>query len=554
MSRAEQTLIERLNATGEGASTLEEKCRLAEMFRMTSPDAGQNLYRMLIGDRDRMRIALQEAQGNLAEVQRLLARMTDPPWQIGIFLGHVDGGVPAEERRAIVFHGGSRRVVRIADGVDAASLSLGDEVFLSNELALVIDKSPKGIPRVGETAVFDRYTADGRLVLKWRDDELIVDPSGPLQLLNLETGDRVRWDRSAWIAYEKLERESGQRWFLGEVPRGGLEQVGGQGHNLDVLRTALEMRLVSPEKAALYGLNGRMAALMVGPPGCGKTLMARVACARIAAITGKECRFAVVKPGEWLDPYIGVTEARIRDCFRAMVEAGRETGLAVLFLDEIESIGRTRGSAVGHHSDRFLGALLAELDGFADRGGVTALAATNRPDIVDPSLLDRFDIQIPVGRPDMRGAREIFEIHLPDSIPFSPNGDAASATRRELADRAVSRLYGPNAGNEVCVIKFRDGKTRTVSARELVSGRMIEQICRSARQAAFVRDVRSDDRGLRAEDIDEAVSAAIHRLSTLITPRNAHSHLADLPQDVDVVAVEPIVRRVKHAHRYLNVA
>ena len=103
------------------------------------------------------------------------------------------------------------------------------------------------------------------------------------------------------------------------------------------------------------------------------------------------------------------------------------------------------------------------------------------------------------------------------------------------------------------MIKFRDGKTRTVTARELISGRMIEQICRAARQAAFFRDVRSKERGLRVEDIDGAVADAIQRLSTLLTPRNAHAYLSDLPQDIDVVAVEPVVRRVTHAHRYLNI-
>jgi proteasome-associated ATPase len=554
MSPAELALMERLGAIGEGAPSLDEKLHLAETFRMGSPDGARRLDRILIGDRDRLRTGLEEARQHYHELKQLLDKMTEPPWHIGVFLCPLDRGAPGAGERVMVYHGGSRHVVSLVDGVDAASLQLGDEVFLSSELTLVLGKTPDGVPRLGETAAFDRYTADGRLVLKWRDDELVAEAAAPLQQVKLETGDRVRWDRSAWIVYEKLERASGDRWLMGEVPRGRYDQVGGQRQSLELLRAALEMKLVSPETAALYGLSGRHSALMVGPPGCGKTLMARVVCARISEITGKQCRFSVVRPGEWLNPFVGTTEANIRDCFRALVDAGRETGLAVLFLDEIETVGRTRGSAVGHHSDRFLGALLAELDGFSDRGGVVVLGATNRKDLCDPSLLDRFDVEIPVSRPDMRGAREIFEIHLPPTIPYSPNGDLAEATRSEMAQRAVSRLYGPNAGNEVCVIKFRDGKTRTVAAHELVSGRMIEQICRTARQAAFVREVRTKDRGLRIEDIDESVGDAIHRLSTLLTPRNTCSYLSDLPQDIDVVSVEPIVRRVKHVHRYLNIA
>ena len=446
-------------------------------------------------------------------------------------------------------------MVSLAEGLDAGSLALGDEVLLNGEMTLVVGKAPDDLPRSGETAVFDRSTADGRLVLKWRDDELIAQPAGPLQAAGLEAGDLVRWDRSAWIAYEKIERAAGRRYFLDEVPDARPEQVGGQGPTLSALLAALTTTLVAPETAKVYGLGGRCSILMVGPPGCGKTLMARVAAAEIARLTGRRCRFAVVKPSEWEDPYVGVTQQNIRNCFLALREAARD-GLAVLFLDEIECVGRIRGSAVGHHSDKFLAALLAELDGFSGRDGSGA-DFRQQPQGPRGPFPAGADFRRRAGRQRVRArreAREIFEIHLPESLPFSPNGDLASVTRRQIAQRAVSRLYGPNAENEVCVVKFRDGKTRTVAARELVSGRMIEQICRAARQAAFLRDVRSKERGLRVEDIDEAVADAIQRLSTLLTPRNAHAYLADLPQDIDVVAVEPVVRRVAHAHRYLNIA
>ena len=253
-----------------------------------------------------------------------------------------------------------------------------------------------------------------------------------------------------------------------------------------------------------------------------------------------------------LNPYVGATEQNIRRTFRGLSEAAKQFGMAVVFLDEIESIGRIRGSATGHHSDRFLGALLAEIDGFETRGDVAIMAATNRKDLLDPGLLSRFNVEIQVQRPDMRRAREIFEVHLPPSLPYCPNGDAAAGVRQDLIERAVSRLYSPNADNQLCRLKFRDGKARQVVARELMSGRVIEQISRAACQNAFLRDVRREDAGLRAEDIDEAVSDAIDRLSTLLTPQNASAYLTDLPQDIDVVAVEPITRRVGHTYRYLQ--
>jgi SpoVK/Ycf46/Vps4 family AAA+-type ATPase len=292
---------------------------------------------------------------------------------------------------------------------------------------------------------------------------------------------------------------------------------------------------------------------MYGPPGCGKTLLARIAASEITRISGRRCRIAIVKPAEWESPWVGETQRNIRECFAALRRETADGDFAILFLDEIEAVGRIRGSAVGHHSDKFLAALLAELDGFTDRAGIAIIAATNRKDLVDPALLERLsDVEIAVQRPDMRGARAIFDIHLPSDLPFSPNGAAASDTRSALIESAVSRLYSPNAGNELCILRFRDGKARTIAARELASGRTFEQICHAAKRAAFFRDVREGEGGLRITDIEAATAAAVERMASTLSIRNAHAYLADLPQDVDVVSVEPIKRKVSQMHGYFH--
>jgi SpoVK/Ycf46/Vps4 family AAA+-type ATPase len=261
----------------------------------------------------------------------------------------------------------------------------------------------------------------------------------------------------------------------------------------------------------------------------------------------------VVKPGEWEDPFVGVTQQKIRATFRALREAGEE-GFAVLFLDEIEAMGRHRGSAVGHHSDKFLAALLAEFEGFKGRGNVAIIAATNRKDLLEPALLERFEIEIPVRRPDMRGAKSIFGIHLPASLPYSPNGTAAEDTRREMIETAVSRFYSPNADNDLCTLRFRDGKTRLVTARDLASGRVFEQVCRAACKAAFLRPAEGEEDGLRLEDMQNAVSDAMERLTHTLTVRNVHIYLPDLSTDLDVASVEPVTRKVTRPQRYLRAA
>jgi proteasome-associated ATPase len=405
--------------------------------------------------------------------------------------------------------------------------------------------------------VYERQAPDGRLVLKHRgDEEVVVDAGGPLQGVSLQAGDLVRLHRDSWVALERMSRPEQNQFLLEEVPDNVTrDHVGGQDENLDTLLFTLTAALVDPGKADEYGLGGRQSILMVSPPGCGKTLMARVAAAEITRLSGKRCRIAVVKPGEFEDPYVGVTQQRIRNCFAALRRAGSD-GFAVLFLDEIESIGRIRGGFATHHSDKFLAALLAELDGFSDRENVAVIAATNRKDLIDPALLERLsDVEIQVNRPDRRGAREIFEIHLPASLPYESDGSQENDTRAEIIATAVSRIYSPNAEqNELCVLRFRDGKTRTVRAPELASGRCFEQICRAARRSALMRDLREGRGGIRVADMETAVSEALSRLASTLNRANVHAYLSDLPQDVDVVSVEPIVRKVRHPHRYLNVA
>lgn len=546
--RADQALLRVLHAVGEGAPNLEEKLRLLEIHRASWPPGQSQLERLLVQDIEQLAGSLRHAQEAIGKLKELFDQITAPPWRVGVFLCPVER---PDGLRAMVDYQGTRVVVGLMEAVSLADLALGDEVYLSNDLTALAGKCEAGVLHVGETAAFDRRLADGRLVLRSRDEELVVDAAPCLAIDQLRPGDHVRFDRRTWIAYERLEQTAGRRFLLEEVPDVGVNQVGGQRRALAQLLSALTIRLVERKRAGEYGLTGRQAILLEGPPGCGKTLMARVAAAEVRRHSGRSCKFAVVKPAEWEDPYVGVTQQNIRNCFRMLREAAAE-GFAVLFLDEIEAIGRHRGSAVGHHSDKFLAALLAEIDGFEDRTDVAIIAATNRKDLCDAALISRFDVEITVPRPDMRGAREIFEIHLPASRPFSPNSDSATDTRRQIIERAVARLYSPNGDNEVCEIRFRDGSRRVVRGGELMSGRAIEQICREACQAAFLREVQSGQGGVRCEDMDEAVDATLERFSNMLTRYNAHAYLSDLPQDLDVVAVEPLRRRTRHLHRYLR--
>jgi proteasome ATPase len=552
MPRPEQinkNALQQLREAFESPRDLAERLALVLAIRESNERDGDELDRFFLTELERRQLAIAEFRKEREKLRELLAQMTAPPWHLATFRERVDN--TASGTRAIVVHGGADRLVGAADGVSLESFRKGDGVFLSRELNAIMGRAENFGVR-GETGFFDRRLADGRLVLKWRDEEIIVDSAAALGGTELKTGDLLRFERDAGLAFERIEQASNDRFFIKKAPDVSREQIGGLCKEFDTLLSALTAGLLAPEKAARYGFRRRQSILLIGHSGCGKTLMAKAAASELQRISGRPTRFAVVKPAEWESPWVGQTQENIRRFFEVLATAA-EDGQAVAFFDEIESIGRTRGSVVGHHSDKFLAALLAELDGFKERKNVAIIAAGNRKDLIDSALLERIsDIEIQVRRPDLRAARHIFKIHLPETLPFHPNGAAADGTREELIDTAVSRLYSPNGENQVCVIRFRDGKARTVAARELVSGRIFEQVCQIAKRRALRREMAGGEQGIRLVDIDEGVTEAIQRLRTMLTIKNAHSYLSDLPQDVEIVSVEPIVRKVGRPARYLN--
>jgi ATP-dependent 26S proteasome regulatory subunit len=550
-TRRLQLQLDHLLSQDPAAGGIAERIDLMQMLRGTSPEHAREVDGVLLAKIFDLQAAARQAGEIQAELRAVVDKLTAPPWHPGRLLQSIE---IEGQARALVHCGSSIRLVEFGDGLSADSLDRGAPIFLNQDLNVLMCGAPGDPMRCGETASFDRRTADGRLVLRWRDEEMIVDAGSALDPDSLSVGDEVRWDRGALMAVERIESGGGQQYLHDEVLDVGPESVGGQDRCLDELLRELTTTLVAPELADDYDVNGRRSILLYGPPGCGKTLMARVAAAQISRISGRRCGFFVVKPGEWESPWVGESQANIRKCFQALHKAA-EGGNAVLFMDEVESVGRHRGGAASHHADKFTAAWLAELDGFVNRGDVAVVSATNRRDLIDQALLERLsDVAIRVPRPDSRGAARIFEIHLGEKVPVYPNGHAAAATRCEIVETAVSRLYAPNGDNALCTLHFRDGKTQPVAAKSLISGRLIEQICRSARERAFARHLAGGTPGVQVADMEMAVAGAIERLATTLSVRNVHQYLDELPDDVDVVRVEMPRKNVKRPLRYVNEA
>ncbi len=553
------SLLHPLTVVGDGELSEAEKLMLVASLRGQNESTDKVIDQYLVRDGSRLRAGLAVAQSHQDKLRSHLEKLAGPPHHPAVLLGRhaTEKGV-----FAMVCHGSSRRVVAFSDEVDPEQIAVGDEVLLGNDLNVVVQKSPYSPQRGGEMASFSRYTDDGRLLVKWRDEEVVVDAAGPLAGVKLRNGDLLRWERGLWLAFEKIERAGGEHLFLEETPTETFDDIGGLDGPIAELKRLVQIHLEHPELVGRYRLRRKRAVLLHGPPGGGKTLLARGFSNFLSSIhPSRKARFINVKPGSLHSAWYSETERNYREMFRVAREASLENPdiPVVLFLDEIDAIGSARSDSMSRIDDRILPALMTELNGLTDRGNVLVIAATNRVDALDPALLrpGRLgDLVIEIPRPRRDAARAIFEKHLHPAVPVDVEGceDSAAAARSALIDSALSAIYAPNAGSEFATLVMRDGKRRVVTGADLISGAGIASICGAATERACLRQIETGAAGLRRSDLLSALDDEFQRAAGVLTPLNCRKHLSGIPSDVDVATIEPRRRAVSRVHRYLRIA
>jgi len=540
---------------------VEQKFEYLRMMRIEHAEHGPQVDRFLLREVSRLRGGLREAEAlhkQLIEAQRELEasykKLTAPPLYPATFLEfHTIGDV----RTALVDYSNALRFVNISEEFAGDGVKRGDQVLLSGDLNLLVDTVSCMQFGCGETVVFERYTDDGRLVVSRRDEEIVVNASDRLLETALKQGDELRWSPTGQMALEKIDNPTADHLYIEEIPDVTFDDIGGLDEQAETLKNLVMLHFENAELVSVYGLKRQRGAVLEGPPGTGKTMLVKalVNFLRSVSPTGR-VRFINIKPGELGSMWYSETERKIRDVFRMAREAAdAEPGMPVIvFLDEVDWIAASRGATLHRVDDRAVGTLAVELDGLQARGNVLVLAATNRMDMLDRALIrpERFgDKPIRVGKPNRAGARAILSKYFRDGLPYVADNNAA---RDNLIDAALARLFAPNGGGDVATVTFRDGAKRTIRINQLVSGAVLAKLANDAAHRACLREIDTGERGIRIEDVHTAVADAIENAANLLTPRNCREYVDDLPQDVDVVSVEPVKRKTAQVHRYLRVA
>ena len=458
---------------------------------------------------------LKASRDKLDALNEQIRALSDPPSTYGTLLELNPGGHSAE-----VFTSNRRMRLVVAPGVDTSQLTPGALVRLGEGQEVV---EHCGFSDFGDIAVVKEFLPGGSrvVVADTMGDLRVLKIAAPLYELwsqkNVGAGDQVLVDYRAGYAFESIPKADVENLILEEIPEVSYEDIGGLHNQIEMIHDAVELPFTHPDLYRKFDLQPPKGVLLYGPPGCGKTLIAKAVAHSLAEKMGSggESYFLNIKGPELLNKFVGETERQIRQIFdraRSIAEDGRPV---IVFFDEMDAIFRTRGS--GSSSDlenTVVPQLLSEIDGVEDLRNVIVIGASNREEMIDPAILrpGRLDVKIRVERPDEKSAREIAELYLVDTLPLDPalveeTGDRHAAVAA-LIDELSSRMYAQHSDNEFVELTFVDGSREVLYYRDFASGAMIANIVDRAKKNALKRALASgqpDDHGVSLEDVRTAV-------------------------------------------------
>ncbi|ANP54058.1 proteasome-associated ATPase [Streptomyces griseochromogenes] len=461
---------------------------------------------------ERLANTLREARDQIVALKEEVDRLAQPPAGFGVFLQANEDGT------ADIFTGGRKLRVNVSPSVEVDDLRRGQEVMLNEALNVV---EAMEYESVGDIVTLKEILEDGEraLVLGHTDEERVVRLAEPLLDVTIRPGDALLLEPRSGYVYEVVPKSEVEELVLEEVPDIGYEQIGGLGNQIEAIRDAVELPYLYPDLFKEHELRPPKGVLLYGPPGCGKTLIAKAVAnslaKKVAEVTGQAAGksfFLNIKGPELLNKYVGETERQIRLVFQRAREKASEGTPVIVFFDEMESLFRTRGSGVSSDVENtIVPQLLAEIDGVEGLQNVVVIGASNREDMIDPAILrpGRLDVKIKIERPDAEAAKDIFGKYLTERLPLhaddlGEHGGSKETTVQSMIQTAVEHMYAESEENRFLEVTYANGDKEVLYFKDFNSGAMIENIVGRAKKMAIKDFLEKNQKGLRVSHLLQA--------------------------------------------------
>jgi proteasome-associated ATPase len=459
---------------------------------------------------ERLANTLRDARDQLVTLKEEIDRLAQPPSGYGVFLEKVD------EHSVDIFTGGRKLRVAVSPEVGIDSLEHGQEVMLNEAMNIV---QARGHERAGEVVMLKEILEGGdrALVIGHTDEERIVHIADVLRGNPLRVGDSLLLEPRSSYVYERIPKSEVEELVLEEVPDIDYTDIGGLSSQIEQIRDAVELPFLHADLFREHQLRPPKGILLYGPPGCGKTLIAKAVAnslaKQVAKVRGDDEKgrsyFLNIKGPELLNKYVGETERHIRLVFQRAREKASEGTPVIVFFDEMDSIFRTRGSGVSSDVENtIVPQLLSEIDGVEGLENVIVIGASNREDMIDPAILrpGRLDVKIKIERPDAEAARDIFAKYILASLPIhaddlAEHAGSADATVNAMIQHTVERMYTESEENRFLEVTYANGDKETLYFKDFNSGAMIQNIVDRAKKMAIKDLLTTNQRGLRMQHL-----------------------------------------------------
>ena len=500
--------------------------------------------------------ALHEAREHIVSLKEEIDKLCAPPSTYGVFLSANEDGT------VNILSQGRKVKVNLHPTIAVADIKPGQELILNEGLNVV---EMAGYEIQGEVVVLKEILEDNRAVVTQRADEdkvgIIADP---LRTVKLKVGDHILMDAKSGYLLEKLPKSEVEDLTLEEVPDIDYEDIGGLTDQIEAIKDAVELPYLYSDYYKEHHLAPPKGVLLYGPPGCGKTMIAKAVAnnlaARISEKRGEKVKgyFLSIKGPELLNKYVGETERKIREIFVKAREKAAEDVPVVIFFDEMDALFRTRGSGISSDVETtIVPQLLAELDGVEAVKNVIVIGASNRQDLIDPAILrpGRLDVKIKIERPDKSAAVDIFNKYMTAHLPIHeselrPHGGDIQATLARMIEATIDEMYSLEEENRFLEVTYANGDKEVLYFKDFASGAMIESIVRRGKKLALKRYIQTAEKGIKVDDLLAAVREEFKENEDLPNTTNPDDWAKIAGKKGErIVYVKPLMGEIKDKQR-----